>query len=486
MMSYRLKSLVLPVVFLASHAAAQTGTTSLPTEPPAPSPVQASEPPQPPAPPPPAESTKLPAKPAATPGTVTSKWNATLYGFAEFDIMHDSTESFSDSPGNGLIVRSDGSTAFAGTHGRTQTTARNSRLGIRLAAPEWNSIKATGLIEGDFMGNQPAVTEGSFLNSATFRLRAATVKAETPYIDVLAGQTYFLFGQQPYFFPPSLWFFGLPNQVFGRTQQLRISHAFKSDPVNLEIAASAQRPPQRDSEIPDLQGALKITLNDWKGVHSIGSGSASLDGLTIGVSGSVRSFRVNEFTATPMNANTATGWGVSVDGMIPIIPASSATDKANALTATGSFVTGSGDGDLYGLTGGATFPSLPPPAGGGTAPAFNANIDNGIVQYDSNGVLRTLNWTTFMVGLQYYLPPHGEVLLAADYTQGDSDNITDGLTGSALGKVMKKSQFFEATLLADITPAIRAGFAWQHLEQTLGDGVKNTNERFELSAYYFF
>ena len=88
-------------------------------------------------------------------------------------------------------------------------------------------------IEVDFMGNQPAVTEASFVNNGTFRLRAATAKLETDYVDVLAGQSYFLFGHGPFFFPMSIWFFGMPNQVFGRTQQFRVSHTFKGDAVIL-------------------------------------------------------------------------------------------------------------------------------------------------------------------------------------------------------------------------------------------------------------
>lgn len=419
---------------------------------------------------------------------VMSKWTMTIYGFVESDAMRDSTQSFTDSPGNGLILRSDGPTALAYHHGRTQTTARNSRIGLRLAAPEAHGLRSSGNMDMDFMGNQPpTASEASFVNNGTLRVRGAYAKIESDYIDVLAGQYYALFGQQPFFFPMSVWFFGLPNQVFGRTQQLRVSHSFKSNAVNLDLAVSAQRPPQRDADTPDLEGAVKLAVPSWKGPHTIGSGYAAVDPLTVGVSGAVRKFRVNEFSATPTSTNSVTGWGVSFDGMIPIIPAASANDKANSVTATGSFVIGHGIGDLIGgITGGATFPSLPIPPGGTTAPTYTPNIDAGLVQYDSSGKLRTLNWKTGMAGLQYYLPPNGEVSLGANYTRGTSDNITEGLTGSALGKVMKKSQLFELVMFADITPAIIAGLSWQRLEQTLGDNMKTQNDRYELAAYYFF
>jgi hypothetical protein len=503
---------LLVVLLLAGRAAAQTapgpdpapapGTDPAPpapgTDPAQPGPAQpATEPSvppppavppgtgQPPPPPPPAESAK--PGPAPSPGQVTSKWTTTLYGFAELDFMHDTTQSFSDSPGNGLIVRSDGATRLAYNNGRTQTTARNSRLGVRMSAPEVSGMRASGNIEMDFMGNQPAVSEASFVNNGTFRIRAAYAKLETDYVDMLAGQYYFLFGEQPFFFPMSIWFFGLPNQAFGRTQQLRFSHTFKSEAVNVDVAVSAQRPPQRDSEVPDFQGGVKLGVNSWKGPHTGGSGYPAVDPLTVAVSGSVRHFRVNEFAAAPAATHTANGWGISIDGMIPIIPAASAKAKGNSLTATGSFVTGHGIGDLVGgLNGGAAFPKLPAPSGGGAAPTFPANIDPGIVQYDANGVLHTLNGRTFMLGLQYYLPPDGRITIGANYTQGDADNITDGLPDSALGTVMKKSQFFEAVVLGDITPAVRAGVAWQRTAQTLGDGLVTKNNRLELSVYFFF
>jgi len=458
---------VLLVLFLATRAAAQTAPA-----------------PQPAPPAPPAEATKPAPAPAPTPGQVITKWAMTFYGFAEFDMMHDTTQSFTDSPGNGMIVRSD---ALTYKNGRTQTTARNSRLGVRLAAPESNGIRASGAVEMDFMGNQPAVSEGSFVNNGAFRLRAAYAKVESDYVDVLAGQNYCVFGFQPFFYPMSISFFGLPNMAFGRTQQLRLSRLVKTDPANVEIAAAAFRPPQRDSSLPDFQGGVKVGFNSWKGAHTGGSGYAAVDPLSIGVSGAARRFRVNEFAAAPSTTNTATGWGVSFDLMIPIIRAASPDAKGNALTATGSVVTGHGIGDLLGgLTCGAAFPSVPPAEEGGMAQPYPANIDAGLVQYDSEGNLRTLNWTTFMGGFQYYLPPKGRVTVGGNYTQGKSGNITEGLTGAALGGVLKKSQFVEGTVLGDITPAVRAGAAWQRIHQTRGDDMTTTNNRFELSVYFFF
>ena len=79
--------------------------------------------------------------------------------------------------------------------------------------------------------------------------------------------------------------------------------------------------------------------------------------------------------------------------------------------------------DLVGTGGGAQFPTLPNPALSNPPPLYTPDIDNGIVTFDNSGVLHTIDWQTFMVGLQYYLPPTGRVIVSANYTQAYSQNM---------------------------------------------------------------
>src|SRR5215831_1009546 len=81
----------------------------------------------------------------------TGRWQMSTYGFLEFDGMYDTTQSFSDSPGNAPILRSDGSrpaylpvgtdelkgVMYGAYHGRMQATARNTRFGFKLTPPEY-------------------------------------------------------------------------------------------------------------------------------------------------------------------------------------------------------------------------------------------------------------------------------------------------------------------------------------------------------------
>src|SRR5204863_8242482 len=145
---------------------------------------------------------------------------------------------------------------------------------------------------------------------------------------------------------------------------------------------------------------------------------------SIGVSAVFRRFKVNAITPPPPpGSNSATGWGVSVDALVPVIPGRDAYDRGNRLTLTGSFVDGTGIADLVTAGGGATFPTLPNPAQANPPPLYSPDIDNGLVTFDRTGVLHTIDWQTFMVGVQYYLPPTGRVILALNYTQASSKNM---------------------------------------------------------------
>jgi hypothetical protein len=495
------------------------------------------------------------AKPSATPKTEsapapvaepkkdappsTSRWQMTYYGFLEVDAMRDSTQSFGDSVANSPVLRSDGSlpavlpiglTAkhdplYGAKHPRVQFSARNSRFGFRMAAPEYAGMKVSGTLELDFMGNQPsnppATSESAFYTNATPRLRHAYAKVESDVVDVILGQYYHLFGWQPLYFPATVSYLGIPNEIFGRTPQIRLSKTIKTDPVNFEVAVAALRPVQRDSGMPDVQGGVRFGVNGWKGAHGAGSGQATLDALSIGVTGAYRKFRVVEFInnvgdpSFATDAAEAAGYGISIDGIIPVIPASSIDDKGNALTLTGSYVTGAGIGDLFtgGLTGGTRFPLPEGPAGQNTG-TYASNIEPGVVQYSvvskpgepERGFLRVLNWTAFMVGFQYFLPPSGKVILTGNYSRGKSNNIGQSDTeGGDPHRTFRQSDYFDVNVFADLTPSLRLGLSFQRVQQTFTDSFatpppatdpavptanlvdgKDKNDRFEFAGYFFF
>ncbi|HEY5956131.1 MAG TPA: hypothetical protein VIV60_06250 [Polyangiaceae bacterium] len=423
------------------------------------------------------------------PTPMKGKWNPVLYGFVEFDAIHDSTQSYNEVAGNATIQNP---SSYAGKHGRTQFGARNSRLGIKLSAPKMGDVQITGILEMDFLGNQPgtppspAVSENAYFTSPTFRMRHYAMKIENPYVDILVGQYWQLFGWQTYFHPAAVEIQGLPGQLFARSPQVRLSHTFKTEPVNVELAVAAARPPQRDSEVPDGQAGLRLMLNNWKGVHTMGGAGTAADALAIGLSGVTRQFALAEYTAIPSARRTTSGWGVSVDALLPILPGTM-DDRGNSLTVTASFVTGAGIGDLYtGLTGGATTSwPLPNPTNVAT-PAYVSDIDSGLVEFDANGDLHAIKWRSFMAGIQYYLPPNGQLWLALNYSQMKSSNILDYVADATRPNLYHRSEWYDANLFLDATVATRFGIEYAHTKQTFGDDSKRSNDRLQFSGWLLF
>ena len=427
-----------------------------------------------------------------TVGEGRSRWRATIYGFVEADAMNDSTRSYEDSIGSSIVARND---TYQGQVGRTQFSVRNTRFGFAMESPRIGGVKPSAVLEGDFFGNQPGsppqTSEATYFNNPTFRIRHAYLKLEDDYVDVWAGQTYYLFGWQSYFFPCSVQYLGLPNELFGRTAQVRLAHTFHTDAVNLDIAVAALRPAQRDSEIPDGNAGLRLSVNHWKGMSTPGNGGTADFPLSIGVSGAVRQFKVDAFTQIPQSSNSATGWGLAVDALVPVIPAKSGEDRGNKLTLTGSFVVGTGIADLVNAGGGASFPTLPNPAQISPAPAYSPDIDNGLVTFDNAGVLHTIDWQTFMVGLQYYLPPNGRVIFAANVTEAYSKNMASlyplgGAEINLLTHVAQLSRYADANVFFDVTPAVRVGGSFQYTSTEYVDGETPRNLRWMASALYFF
>jgi hypothetical protein len=301
------------------------------------------------------------------------------------------------------------------------------------------------------------------------------------------GQTWQLFGWQPYFHPNTVQIQGVPGEVFSRSPQLRLAHVFKSDPVNFELAVAAVRPVQRDSGVPDGHAGARLLFNNWKGLRTVGSTGTAVDAAALGVSGLVRRVKLPELSAAPKGATKKAGWGVSLDAMLPIVPATS-DNRSNALTLTGSFVRGDGIADLYtGLTGGLGFPSLPNPMMTNPAPTYNSTIDPGVVSFDAKGDVKLIAWQSFIVGLQYYLPiDNGHVWLAGTYSNMRSGNADDFATMASASRIFEKSQFVNASLFWDATSNVRFGLDYSWFEQKYVDGIKAHNSRVQLSGFYIF
>jgi hypothetical protein len=419
--------------------------------------------------------TRAPLK--VTIGSGTQTWAVTFFGTIQADYIADSTRSYNDYIGQTLVARTD---TYEGRAGRTQFSMRNTRVGLLLDSPALGSVVPSAVFQGDFSGNQPGVPyvppgspgsaglpESSYYNSPTFRIRHAYFTLRNPVADVLAGQTFDVFGWQNFYSPCAL--LGIPNAVSSRTAQFRLSRSFGAGgPVVIDVALEAARPGQRDSQLPDAEAGIRVSFPGWKGITTPGNAVTIAAPISLGVSGIAREFKVNAFTPPPnQSSNSATGWGLSADVFIPVIPAASVNDRGNRLSLVGSFVYSTGIADLLVVGGGARFPTLPNPAQASPPPQYTPNVDNGLVTFDILGVLHTIDWWAAKGGVQYYFPGLGRLIFSGNFTYAHSRNLSKlypqgGTEIDLLGSVADKTLDADANLLWDATPSVRFGISGQY------------------------
>ena len=199
---------------------------------------------------------------------------------------------------------------------------------------------------------------------------------------------------------------------------------------------------------------------------------------------------------SPNSTRDITSWGISADLLLPILPAETVND-GNALTLTASYVYGQSIADLYtGLTGGATFPALPPNAMG-AAQTYPQDVDNGLVAFTPDGVLHAIRWWSTIVGLQYYFPTPIRMWVTVNYSHmyvaqhrrpgaGGERRAGGNAGGGQENSLFNKSDWFEGCYFVDATGAIRFAVDYAYFRQTYLDGTKATNNRVGFSAWYLF
>jgi len=412
---------------------------------------------------------------------VVSKVKLTLYGFAQTDFTYDSTQSCNEFCSNAAIQRQG---TYRGDHARTVFSPRDSRFGIRIAAAEEHSIKASGLLETDFFGPTTTTEAGTWVNPV-LRVRHAYLKLETPIVDVLIGQTWSLFGWGAAYLMTSAQEPGLPGQLFQRTPQIRLTKAIKTGAgVTIELAAAMNRPPQMDSATPEGVAGVRLLLDKLTGYHTLYLSGSVTQPASIAVTGDLRGFRISEFSAAPKASHWRTGGGYAFDAFIPLIPASK-TNHDNALSVSGEFAVGEGTSDMYtGLgAGGTVNAAIPPAMAGGMPGTYTPNFDAGFAAYDATGHLELIKWTSYMVGAEFYPGvAKGRLGLFGNYGHMESSN-----SQSFAGANTRKSEdFFDIGLFFDPTKQTRIGADYGFYKDHYVTGLNGINHSVMTSAWLFF
>ncbi|MGZ3747116.1 MAG: hypothetical protein ACXWRE_07105 [Pseudobdellovibrionaceae bacterium] len=418
-----------------------------------------------------------------------SDWKVTLNGFIDNDISKDSTRGLAEVIGNSPVARAG---TFAGDNGKMQFSGRNSRFGFAVYAPEQNDWKTKGVFEFDFLGYDPTPstsgtknTEAGFYQNPAIRIRHAYFGLEKEGWQILSGQTWSLFGWQPYYFPTTLTVAPAPGELFQRDLQFMAMKTVNfGESSRIQTAISAEKPSQRDSSMPNLNLGVRYALDSYRAAYASTYGDIKQETLSVGISGSFRQFETPLSVTNTASQSHKNSSAVAIDGLIPLIPVSNSSDLGNSLTLSFEFTSGTGYADtLPNWSGGlGGFPQ------GANSIAANTNLDAGFGGFNSSGNFDLVKLQTFNLSLQYVLSSDWKSFVTAGYTSIHSDNVNDFVASAASASdIYDRSSMYFVNYIHDFTKQIRVGAEYSKVQtHYISDDQSPYNDRWQITALYRF
>jgi hypothetical protein len=191
---------------------------------------------------------------------------------------------------------------------------------------------------------------------------------------------------------------------------------------------------------------------------------------------------------------------VAFDAFVPVLPANEAK-KGNTLSLTGELVLGHGVADLYtNAAGGMQFPVVANKTGLNPPPTYPQNVDDGLVVFDLNGDLHEIQWTTLIVGAQYYLPGlDGRLWVAANYAHLESNNthfytrsyaatLPDPQSSYYVSEALVRDSldFFDVNVIGEPLEGLRVGAEGAVYVDHYVDRVRAVNQRVQVTTIWMF
>jgi hypothetical protein len=189
-----------------------------------------------------------------------SKFMFHANGFIQLDTFHDSTRSLTEIPGNNPIELS---TTSAGANGRTQMSARASRLRLTIDGPAMGSWSTQGVMEWDFFSSQPAGTENNFFSTCLPRIRHMAFFLIKPGWQFLVGQFWGLFGELDAYLPTTVAFRPpvAPFSVVPRKcDSLMMSLTIQTGSISSRSVGAAYSARRRNSQLRFCSATLHLKV----------------------------------------------------------------------------------------------------------------------------------------------------------------------------------------------------------------------------------
>jgi hypothetical protein len=426
-------------------------------------------------------------------------------GFAELDVISDTTRSLGEVEGNAPVDKASDKAAGKynanGDSGRLQFSDRNSRFAFGVMTARPNQVKTKGYVEFDLLGYQPTVnpydstkpptqSEAGYYQSPTMRLRHAYLQAEGDGWSFLSGQYWSLFGWQPDAVISTADVSPISGTLYERTPQMAFIKSFgDAKGTQFQVGLAGSRPTVRDSAMPNADFGLRMLMNGHKGPYTAASGDLKGTPMMIGLSATARDIvspmmdntNTNDsgkISTTQMAHNKASA--TALDVIVPILAAKGEKEFGNTLTLQGEATKGAGYGDEFvSWTGNLGQPLAPDGKTG-----IN-DIDTGIAgAAKSDGKFTLIKLTTWNASLQYHLPGDGSTWTTFGAAKLMSTNAKDLNAGSKQVYTCSQDQFIN--FFNDFTPEMRAGLEYDWHQTIYVDNTKAQNNRIQLSTWYRF
>jgi hypothetical protein len=376
-----------------------------------------------------AEKASIPAQAAPTPS---DGFSIKSYGYIKLDASYNDSRTVN---GNYVLyVPSEGTVNNDNTF---NITARQSRLGLDITAPQYNGWITKAKVEADFYGDGTVAHE----NKAELMLRHAFLETTKGGLSFLAGQTWDVISPLN---PNSLSY--VPGFTSGNTgyrrPQMRVSYNKTFDDVTgilTQFALSRTTGTTNedldgntvndgdDSGFPTVQGRVALTTKGFAGKKNV-----------IGISGHFGREEVDA-SATTGAANDYDSWSGNIDFVIPL---------SERFTLSGEAFTGKNLDDYY----------------GGIAQGINTATRNEIL---SKGMWSQINFA-FNKEWQY--------TAGFSFDDPDTDDLNNGNRD--------KNSFYFVNAMFKVLPMLTIGLEYDYYEteyKSLADGTVN---RFQTSAIF--
>lgn len=412
-------------------------------------------------------------------------WKVMMGGFVELDMIADSTRSFTEVVGNAPVSR--GGT-YAGDNGRTQFSIRNSRLGFTVLPPNAGDWKTKGYLEFDLFGFDPAPpgvisngysvsnSESNFFTAGSLRVRHAYLTAENNGWQVLAGQYWTLFGWVPTYVLSTASVPPVVGTLYERTPQVMLMKNIETNENNkLQAAISVTRPAERDSQYPGVDAGVRYSMGGRRSGFSSANSDINAEPMSLAVSGTFRDFEAPILGGGTTDKVNYAGYGVAVNGLIPVLASNDPKEYANTLSVLGEYTMGRGYADeLPNWSGGiAQDPS--------TGNLANLNLDPGQGGYDVYGGFNLVHLQTWNAQLQYHLPSGWDSFTTWGYGQLYSDNINN-----IVGGTYDRTQIFFGNFFHDFSKQIRAAIEYSQFRTHYVNSNVMINSRGQVSLWFRF